>query len=238
MLKASDIVSEYSGMKALHQVSITIDEGEFVTIVGSNGAGKTTLLKAISGTVRCSSGSISFEEKNITKLPAYRRTEMGLIHIPEGRRIFPSLTVIENLMVGGYRKAARESIDENLDKVFKLFPILKDRSTQYGGSLSGGEQQMLAIGRGIMSIPRLLMLDEPSQGLAPRMADFIFETIRDMREKLKVAILLVEQRAIEAIDLCDRGYIMENGRITFGSIRESLKGNPLIQRAYLGVYKR
>jgi branched-chain amino acid transport system ATP-binding protein len=236
MLKVDEIVTEYSGMKALHQVSIALQEGEFVSIVGSNGAGKSTLLKAISGTVKCSSGDILFEEKMITKVPAHRRTDLGIIHIPEGRRIFPSLTVIENLRVGGYRKDARDSIDENLEKVLKLFPILQERSNQLGGSLSGGEQQMLAIGRGVMGMPRLLMLDEPSLGLSPRMADFIFDTIRDMRDKLKVTILLVEQRAIEALELCDRGYIMENGRITLSSDRENLMGNPLVQRAYLGTH--
>lgn len=236
MLKVDEIVTEYSGMKALNQVSLTLQEGEFVSIVGSNGAGKSTLLKAISGTVKCSSGDILFEEKKITRVPAHRRTELGIIHIPEGRRIFPSLTVIENLRVGGYRKDARDSIDENLEKILKLFPILQERSDQLGGSLSGGEQQILAIGRGLMGMPRLLMLDEPSLGLSPRMADFIFDTIRDMRKKLKVSILLVEQRAIEALELCDRGYIMENGRITLSSDRDNLLGNPLVQRAYLGTH--
>jgi len=236
MLKVDEIVTEYSGMRALNQVSLTLQEGEFVSIVGSNGAGKSTLLKAISGTVKCSSGDILFEEKKITRVPAHRRTELGIIHIPEGRRIFPSLTVIENLRVGGYRKDARDSIDENLEKILKLFPILQERSDQLGGSLSGGEQQMLAIGRGLMGMPRLLMLDEPSLGLSPRMADFIFDTIRDMRDNLKVSILLVEQRAIEALELCDRGYIMENGRITLSSDRENLLGNPMVQRAYLGTH--
>lgn len=236
MLKVDEIVTEYSGMRALHQVSIALQEGEFVSIVGSNGAGKSTLLKAISGTVKCSSGNILFKEKNITKVPAYRRTDLGIIHIPEGRRIFPSLTVIENLRVGGYRKDARESIEENLEKMLELFPILRQRGGQLGGSLSGGEQQMLAIGRGLMAMPRLLMLDEPSLGLSPLMADFIFDTIRDLRSKLNVAILLVEQRAIEALELCDRGYIMENGRITLSSKREDLLGNPLVQRAYLGTH--
>lgn len=236
MLKVDEIVAEYSGMKALHQVSIALQDGEFVSIIGSNGAGKSTLLKAISGTVKCSSGDILFGEKKITRVPAHRRTGLGIIHIPEGRRIFPSLTVIENLTLGGYRQEARASIPSNLEKVLKFFPILQERRDQLGGSLSGGEQQMLAIGRGLMGMPQLLMLDEPSLGLSPRMADFIFDTIRDMREKLKFSILLVEQRAIEALELCDHGYILETGRITLSSDRENLLGNPLVQRAYLGTH--
>ncbi len=236
MLKDSEIVAEYSGMRALHHVSITLNDGEFVSIIGSNGAGKSTLLKAISGTVRCGSGEILFREKKITRVPAHQRTGLGIIHIPEGRRIFPSLTVVENLTVGAYRREARASIPANLDKVLKFFPILHERSTQLGGSLSGGEQQMLAIGRGLMAMPQLLMLDEPSLGLSPRMADFIFDAIREMREKLKFSILLVEQRAIEALELCDRGYILETGKITLSSKRENLLGNPLVQRAYLGTH--
>ncbi len=236
MLKASEIVAEYSGMKALHQVSMILNDDEFVSIIGSNGAGKSTLLKAISGTVRCSSGEIFFNETNITRVPAHRRTGLGIIHIPEGRRIFPSLSVIENLTVGAYRQEARASITGNLEKVLKFFPILQERRDQLGGSLSGGEQQMLALGRGLMAMPLILMLDEPSLGLSPRMADFIFDAIRDMREKLKFSILLVEQRAIEALELCDRGYILETGRITLSSNRSDLLGNPLVQRAYLGTH--
>jgi len=236
MLKASEIVAGYSGMRALHQVSVNLEEGEFVSIIGSNGAGKSTLLKCISGTVRCSSGDIFFRREKITRMPAHRRTGLGIIHIPEGRRIFPSLTVIENLTVGGYRQEARPSIPSNLEKVLTFFPILQERQAQFGGSLSGGEQQMLAIGRGLMAMPQLLMLDEPSLGLSPRMADFIFDTIRDMREKLKFSVLLVEQRAIEALELCDRGYILETGKITLSSKREDLLGNPLVQRAYLGTH--
>jgi len=235
MLKVNEITTEYSGMKALERVSIILDDGEFVSIIGSNGAGKSTLLKAISGTVRCGSGEITFGEKNITKVPAHKRTGLGIIHIPEGRRIFSSLTVIENLVLGAYRQEARTTINENLEKVLNFFPILQERRNQLGGSLSGGEQQMLAIGRGLMAMPQILMLDEPSLGLSPRLADFIFDAIRDMREKLKFSILLVEQRAMEALELCDRGYILETGRITFSSDRQNLIGNPLVQRAYLGT---
>ena len=160
---------------------------------------------------------------------------MGIIHIPEGRRVFPSLTVTENLEVGAYRPEARDSITKNIDTVSRLFPILKQRHNQSAGTLSGGEQQMLAIGRGLMAMPHFLMLDEPSLGLSPVMADLIFETIRKIREELKFSILLVEQRAIEALECCDRAYILESGRITMDGDRETLVENRMIQRAYLGT---
>jgi branched-chain amino acid transport system ATP-binding protein len=235
MLRVDEITTEYSGMAALHGVSMTLDDGEFVSIIGANGAGKSTLLKSISGTVKCSSGKIIFKDMDITKVAAYKRTGLGIIHIPEGRRIFPSLSVIENLMLGAYRQEARNSLNNNLEKVLKFFPVLQERRDQLGGSLSGGEQQMLAIGRGLMAMPQILMLDEPSLGLSPRLADFIFDAIKDMREMLKFSILLVEQRATEALELCDRGYILETGRITLSSDRENLMGNPMVQRAYLGT---
>jgi branched-chain amino acid transport system ATP-binding protein len=235
MLRVDEITTEYSGMAALHGVSMTLDDGEFVSIIGANGAGKSTLLKSISGTVKCSSGKIIFKDMDIIKVAAYKRTGLGIIHIPEGRRIFPSLSVIENLMLGAYRQEARNSLNNNLEKVLKFFPVLQERRDQLGGSLSGGEQQMLAIGRGLMAMPQILMLDEPSLGLSPRLADFIFDAIKDMREILKFSILLVEQRATEALELCDRGYILETGRITLSSDRENLMGNPMVQRAYLGT---
>jgi branched-chain amino acid transport system ATP-binding protein len=235
MLRVHEITVEYSGMRALQNVSITLDGGEFVSIIGSNGAGKSTLLKAISGTVRCTSGEIIFGGIDITKMAAHRRAGLGIIHIPEGRRIFPSLSVMENLIVGAYREEARAFIRGNLERVLKFFPILQERQDQLGGSLSGGEQQILAIGRGLMAMPQILMLDEPSLGLSPRLVEFIFEAIREVREKLKFSILLVEQRATEALELCDRGYILETGRVTLSSAREDLMGNPLVQRAYLGT---
>ncbi len=235
MLQAKEISSEYSGMKALDQVSVTVRENEFISIIGPNGAGKSTLLKTISGTVRCASGEIDFMDTDITQMKAYNRTRLGIIHIPEGRRVFPSLTVIENLELGAYRAEARTSLRESLEIVLRLFPVLRERRNQLAGTLSGGEQQMLAIGRGLMSLPQLLMLDEPSLGLSPILADSIFEAIKDIREKLKVSILLVEQRAVEALELCDRAYILESGRITMSGDRETLVGNPMIQKAYLGA---
>lgn len=235
MLIVKEISAEYKGIGALQRVSITLQDGEFVSIVGPNGAGKSTLLKSISGTVKCTGGEINFLNTNITRMDAHKRTGLGIIHIPEGRRIFPSLTVTENLELGAYRSDARASAQETLETVLRLFPILKERHTQPAGSLSGGEQQMLAIGRGLMARPRLLMMDEPSLGLSPLLADFIFEVIKDIRQKMKVSILLVEQRAVEALELCDRGYILESGEITMSSDRQTLMGHPMVQRAYLGA---
>lgn len=235
MLKVDAITTEYSGMIALSRVSIAVSGGEFVSVIGPNGAGKSTLLKTISGTVKCASGEIFFMDTNITRMDAHKRTGLGIIHIPEGRRIFPSLTPAENLELGAYRSEARASAKEHLETVLQLFPILKERHNQPAGTLSGGEQQMLAIGRGLMAMPRLLMLDEPSLGLSPLLADFIFETIHDIWKKLKISILLIEQRAVEALELCDRGYILESGKITISSDRETLIGNPVVQKAYLGI---
>jgi len=235
MLRVNGISAGYKGLDVLRDVSITLEKGEFVAIVGANGAGKSTLLKSISGTVRCTSGGISFMDQNITRMDAHKRTGLGIIHVPEGRRIFPSLTVLENLELGAFRSEARRSIKENLETVFRFFPILRERAKQMANTFSGGEQQMLAIGRGIMSEPHLLMLDEPSLGLSPKLGDTIFDIIREIQEKMKIAILLVEQRAVEALDLCDRGYILEQGRVIISSDRESLKGNPIIQKSYLGV---
>ena len=235
MLRTNEVTTEYSGMKALQGISITVSNNEVVSIVGSNGAGKSTLLKTISGTVKCSSGEIFFREVDITGIEAHKRTRMGIIHIPEGRQVFPSMTVIENLEVGAYCRKARSSISENLRRVLDFFPILRERRTQLAGTLSGGEQQMLAIGRGLMTVPVLLMLDEPSLGVSPKLTNFIFDTIRTLHEKMKFSVILVEQRAAEALELCDRGYILESGRISMSGNREEMIGNPLVQKAYLGT---
>ena len=235
MLKVDGITAQYSGIKVLENVSITLDDGEVVSIIGPNGAGKSTILKTISGTVKCTGGEIYFNNLNITRMDAHKRPDLGIIHIPEGRRIFPSLTVMENLEVGAYRREARNSTPENLRVVLEFFPILRERRNQPAGTLSGGEQQMLAIGRGLMAIPQVLMLDEPSLGLSPRLSDFIFDAIRSVRQRLQFSILLVEQRALEALELCNRGYILESGRITMSGDRQALIGNPMVQRAYLGT---
>jgi branched-chain amino acid transport system ATP-binding protein len=235
MLRINEVTAEYSGMKALQGISITVRDNEVVSIVGSNGAGKSTLLKTISGTVKCTSGEILFRDVDITRLEAHKRTGMGIIHIPEGRQVFPSMTVIENLEVGAYCRKARSSISENLGRVLDFFPILRERRTQLAGSLSGGEQQMLAIGRGLMTVPVLLMLDEPSLGVSPKLTNFIFDTIRTLHEKMKFSVILVEQRAAEALELCDRGYLLESGRISMSGTQEEMIGNPKVQKAYLGT---
>jgi len=234
MLRVEEISAEYSGMIAIENVSVEIEDNDFLSVVGPNGAGKSTLLKAISGTAKCSSGKIYFQGNDITRLDAYKRTQLGIIHIPENRRIFPSLTVMENLEIGAYRTQARASMQENLKLVFDFFPVLADRQTQAGGTLSGGEQQMLAIGRGLMAMPSILMLDEPSLGLSPLLTETIFEVIKELRRKLDVSILLVEQRAAEALELCKRAYILEAGRITMSGDQKEMIGHPKVQKAYLG----
>ena len=234
MLRVEEISAEYDGMIAIEKVSVVVEENDFVSIVGPNGAGKSTLLKSISGTVKCNSGKVYFKDKDITRMEAYKRTRLGIIHIPENRRIFPSLTVMENLEIGAYRPESRDFIGENTIMVFEFFPILKERQTQLGGTLSGGEQQMLAIGRGLMAMPRILMLDEPSLGLSPLLTETIFEAIKDLQKKLDVSIFLVEQRAAEALELCKRAYVLEAGRIAMSGNQEEMIGNPKVQKAYLG----
>jgi branched-chain amino acid transport system ATP-binding protein len=234
MLRVEEISAQYSGMIAIEKVSVVVEENDFLSVIGPNGAGKSTLLKAISGTAKCSSGRIFFWENDITRMEAYKRTQLGIIHIPENRRIFPSLTVMENLEVGAYRFKARKSVHENVKLVFEFFPILKERQTQLGGTLSGGEQQMLAIGRGLMAMPCILMLDEPSLGLSPLLTETIFDVIKELQKKLDVGILLVEQRAAEALELCKRAYILEAGRITISGDQKEMIGNPKVLKAYLG----
>lgn len=235
MLKVKGINVHYSGMKALSEITVLVKEGQLVSVIGPNGAGKSTLLKAISGIVKCTSGEIYYMDTNITNVEAYKRSELGIIHVPEGRRIFPTLTVMENLELGAYRSKARALASKSIEMVLEFFPVLKARCNQLGGTLSGGEQQMLAIGRGLMAMPLLLMLDEPSLGLSPLVVELIFGTVEDIRKKLNFAILLVEQRAFEALDLCDWCYILESGKVSMNSDRESMIGNSKVQKAYLGT---
>jgi branched-chain amino acid transport system ATP-binding protein len=224
----------YGGLRALVDLSLDVAEGEFVTLVGPNGAGKTTLLKAISGTA-AATGSIVFRGSNVGPLRASARAALGIAHVPEGRRVFPSLTVWENLELGSYRRAARAGRAQALREVLELFPILQQRRNQLAGSLSGGEQQMLALGRGLMAQPDLLLLDEPSQGLGPRIVEQIFETIDRIRRERRLTILLVEQRVVEALELCDRGYVLETGRVVLAGPRDALLADTRVQRAYLGA---
>lgn len=236
MLRIEGVTASYDGMIAIENVSIEVGRGDFISMVGPNGAGKSTVLKAISGTVACTTGEITFNGENISQMPAHKRTELGIIHVPECRRIFPSLTVLENLEIGAYRPQARHSAAKTIEIVMDYFPILRERANNLGGSLSGGEQQMLAISRGLMAQPILLMMDEPSLGLSPRLTEVIFEAIKTVRDDLKFSVLLVEQRAVEALELCDRGYILECGRVTMHGNQDELVGNPQVQKAYLGGF--
>src|SRR5262249_35955830 len=200
---------------------------------GPNGAGKTTLMKAVGGGVSLAAGRVEYRGQEIGHVPAHARARMGVAHVPEGRKVFPSLSVLENLEMGSYRAEARRQRTESLDTVFELFPILRERRQQLAGSLSGGEQQMLAIGRGLMALPDLLLLDEPSQGLGPRIVEGIFEAIATFRRQRRVTILLVEQRVVEALELCDRGYVLETGRVVLSGDRATLLADPRVQHAYL-----
>ena len=234
MLRIEGLSVHYGGLRALEGVALQVGDSEFVTIVGPNGAGKTTLLKAISGTVTPQGGRIEYDGQDLLALPAHARAGLGIAHVPEGRKVFPSLTVQENLEMGGYRASARARRAETLDAVYRLFPVLRERRAQLAGTLSGGEQQMLAIGRGLMAQPALLLLDEPSLGLAPRVVDAIFESITKIRERQRLPILLVEQRVVEALELCDRGYVLEAGRLALSGDRRTLLADERVQRAYLG----
>jgi branched-chain amino acid transport system ATP-binding protein len=235
VLKIAGLSVAYGGLHALEGVSLEVAEGEFVTIVGPNGAGKTTLLKAVGGGVAPAAGGVEYRGRDIGALPSYARARLGIAHVPEGRKVFASLGVLENLEMGSYRRDARRRRAEGLDTVFTLFPILRERRSQLAGSLSGGEQQMLAIGRGIMAQPDLLLLDEPSQGLGPRIVESIFDAIAAIRRSRPITILLVEQRVVEALELCDRGYVLETGRVALSGDRETLLADARVQRAYLGA---
>ncbi len=235
MLEVERLTVAYGGLKALAEVSLTVGEGQFIAIVGPNGAGKTTLFKTISGTVSPVSGAIRYGGQDLLRVPAARRARLGIAHIPEGRQVFPSLTVLENLEMGAYATAGRQQWARSLDRIFALFPVLAERRRQLAGTLSGGEQQMLAIGRGIASSPRLLMLDEPSMGLAPAVADLIFERIEALHREDRLTVLLVEQRVAEALQSCDVGYVLGTGRIVMQGPREALLADDRVRRAYLGM---
>ena len=219
MLEVHDVVVRYGSIEALHGISFEIQQGEIVTLLGANGAGKSTTLRMLSGLRAPVSGSVTFEGRDITQVKAHEFAAMGISHVPEGRRIFPVMTVQENLEMGAF--ARKGSLSDDLEEIYATFPILKDRRKQLGSNLSGGEQQMLAIGRALMSKPRLLLLDEPSMGLAPMIIDQIFSIISHIREN-GTTIFVVEQNAAQALRLADRGYVMENGRIVFGESAEDL----------------
>jgi branched-chain amino acid transport system ATP-binding protein len=235
VLTLENVRAGYGGLIALDGVSIGIAEGDFVSIVGPNGAGKTTLFKCISGIVTPTAGSIIFAGQDMLRVRPCDRPHLGIAHVPEGRQVFPNLSVIENLEMGAITAAGQKRWVQSLDYVLTLFPVLADRREQLAGTLSGGEQQMLAIGRGLASAPRLLMLDEPSMGLAPTVADQIFERIASVRREMKVTILLVEQRAVEALEYCDRGYVLETGRVVLSGTHDELLADDRVRKAYLGM---
>lgn len=233
-LSVENIEVRYGDALALSNVSLEVREGEIVSIVGANGAGKSTTLNTISGLLKPKSGQISFLGKRLNELPDYAIVDMGIIQIPAGRQLFPFMSTLDNLMLGSHRHDARKNFTESLRYVFELFPILSDRKDQLAATLSGGEQQMLAIGRGLMAMPRLLMLDEPSLGLAPLAVKSVFAAIGRISEQ-GTTILLVEQDVQKSLTIADRGYVMENGRITLGGEAKDLLMSDHLKKAYLGI---
>ena len=235
-LEIRDLRVHYGKIEAIKGISFHVNQGEIVTLIGANGAGKTTTLKTISGLRGVSSGSIIFDGKDISKMPAHERVNLGISQAPEGRGIFPGMTVLENLEMGKFhRKNRKNEMDEDLDMVYALFPRLKERAFQDGGTLSGGEQQMLAIGRALMARPKLLLLDEPSMGLAPQMIANIFRIITEINKSKGVTILLVEQNAQQALQRAHRAYILETGNVVKTAAAADLLNDPAVREAYLGT---
>jgi branched-chain amino acid transport system ATP-binding protein len=234
-LEIKDLRVHYGKIEAIKGVSVVVNQGEIVTLIGANGAGKTTILKTISGLRPVSSGDITFDGESINKIPAHHRVDLGISQVPEGRGIFPGMTVLENLEMGKFnRKDRKAEMDEDLDRVYSLFPRLKERTSQAGGTLSGGEQQMLAMGRALMARPKVLLLDEPSMGLAPQMIANIFRIITEIN-KQGVTILLVEQNAQQALQRANRAYILETGNVTKEAEASDLLNDPAVREAYLGT---
>ena len=234
MLEIKDLQVNYGAIVALHGLSLKVPTGGIVTLIGANGAGKTTTLRAISGITRVKSGSITFEGKNITNLPPHQIVGLGLAHSPEGRMIFANLTVMENLQMGAYLRKDRKNFKADLEYIFNIFPRLKEREKQTAGTLSGGEQQMLAIGRALMSKPKCLMLDEPSLGIAPILVKTIFEKIVEVNKTLGLTILLVEQNANRALEISNYGYVLETGSIIIEDNSVALRQNQQVKECYLG----
>lgn len=234
MLKIKELRAGYGNVRVLHGVSLEVRQGELVSLVGANGAGKTTTLKVISGLLPAFEGTIEFQGVNITRLPSNQIVEMGLIQVPEGRKLFPSMTVLENLEMGAYTARARREREKNLAWVYELFPKLRERLDQMAGTLSGGEQQMLAIGRALMSCPSLLILDEPSIGLSPLLTQKVFEVVARIRDE-GVTVLLVEQNVQHALEMASRGYVIENGSIVMEGTGRQLLHDEHLKKAYLGL---
>lgn len=234
MLEIADLCAGYDGIPALRSVDFRVGPNERVAILGPNGAGKSTLLKTISGTVTPDSGSMRFQGEDLLAQPPHRRVEQGIVHVPQGRMIFASMTVADNLRLGSHRAGARDRHDERRELVLEIFPALADMLGRDGGALSGGQQQMLAVARGIMACPRLLVLDEPSMGLAPRAADDIFEGVSRLLESETTAMIVVEQRAQEALEVCDRAYVLESGQVVVEAEESELRADGRLAAAYLG----
>jgi branched-chain amino acid transport system ATP-binding protein len=234
VLKIRSLDVAYGGLKALSGVSLDVEKGQLVAVVGPNGAGKTTLFKTISGVVTPLAGEIVYKGRSLLAVPPYERAKLGIAHVPEGRQVFASMTVMENLEMGAYARRDRRRQPDLLPSIIEIFPILAERRHQLAGTLSGGEQQMLAIARGLASAPDLLMLDEPSMGLAPTIVDTVFDRIEYIRRNHGLTILLVEQRVAEALELCDRGYVLETGRMILDGSHDALMSSAEVQRAYLG----
>jgi branched-chain amino acid transport system ATP-binding protein len=232
MLVVDAVHTYYGQIHALRGISLTVGKGEIVTLIGANGAGKTTTLKTISGMLHPRAGAVRFEGDDISKVPAHRLVERGIGHAPEGRRIFSRLTVLENLQMGAFSRP-KANIQPDIDRVFALFPRLEERTGQLGGTLSGGEQQMLAIGRALMSEPRVLLLDEPSLGLSPILVQQVFETIKDINRQ-GTTVLLVEQNALQALSIANRGYVLQTGEVALSGAADSLIKNEMVRKAYLG----
>ena len=235
MLRVERIKVSYDEVPALHEVSFKVEPGQIVSIVGANGAGKSTILKSISSVLHLDEGSISFEDQRIDKVPPHRVVDMGIAHVPEGRRLFARLTVNQNLTLGAYTRKSPEHREATLKSIFKLFPVLEERQQQRAGTLSGGEQQMLAIARGLMSKPKLLMLDEPSMGIMPKLITEIFEMIQRLNREEKLTILLVEQNVQEALEVAHYAYILQTGRVMMEGKPAELLQTDMIRKAYLGL---
>ncbi len=234
MLKVENVNTYYGNIHALKGVNLTIEEGEIVTLIGGNGAGKTTTLRTISGLIKPREGIVTFENEDLSKYQAHEIVYKGISMVPEGRGIFARLTVTENLEMGAFSRNSKQELTDDIDRVFTLFPRLKERRIQIAGTLSGGEQQMLATGRALMARPRLLLMDEPSMGLAPVLVELIFETIQKINSE-GVTILLVEQNALMALSIAHRGYVLQTGEIVISDTAENLQNNPTVQKAYLGM---
>lgn len=233
MLEVKDLKVHYGMIEAIKGIDFEVNKGEVVALIGANGAGKTTILHTVSGLLQPSSGTVTFEGKDITKMPGHKIVSLGMAHVPEGRRVFAQLTVYENLLMGAYTRKDKQEIQENLAMVYSRFPRLEERKTQLAGTLSGGEQQMLAMGRALMSHPSIILMDEPSMGLSPIFVNEIFDIIKEV-SSLGTTVLLVEQNAKKALDIANRAYVLETGKIVLSGDADKLKNDDAVKKAYLG----